>query len=280
VLLNSLPKALNRLLVRAAVLAAFASLSGAVTAGCSRPINVPIATVGLSVFVGPNNRVSGVYPDVLLSGAAKAGCSFNFTVVPRARLEALFTAGQADLLIPASKSPRRDELGIFVPLIHSRATLISLMSQRPVMLHTQDVLDRTDLKVGVVRGFDFGPVYIQLVKDLTQQGRVVQEVDALSVARLLMSGAIDLAIMSPSILVGSIHGQSMTEGLLERLRVEPLEEFTWGDSGAYISKASLSEADQNTLRVLLEQSSSTGAVWNAFQKHYPAKSLEGSIRTR
>ena len=267
--------------VRATAWATFTGLSMGAAAQCSRTINVPIATVGLSVFVeSDKSTVGGVYPDVLRSTGPKAGCDFKFSVVPRARLEALFSAGQADLLIPASKSPRRDELGLFVPLIYSRATLISLASERPTLQRVQDVLERRELKVGVVRGFDFGPAYTQLVKDLTQQGRVVQDVDALSVARLLMVGAIDLTIMSPSILVGAIHEEPKAEGLLERLRIEPLEEFTWGDSGAYISKAALSESDQNALRGLLEQSAGSGAVWKAFQKHYPAKSLTGSIRSR
>lgn len=247
---------------------------------CSRSINVPIAPIGLSVVVSDDHSVTGVYPDVLRGAELKEGCSFNFSVVPRARLDVLFDAGQADLLIPASKSPRRDTQGVFVPLIGSRATLISMLSDRPAFHNAKELLDQRELKVGVVRGFDFGPAYQALLKELTSQGRVVQDMDALSVARLLQAGVVDLTIMAPSILVGAIQGESKTEGLLEKLRFEPIEELPWGDSGAYISRTALSEADQKALRNLLERSASTGAVWKAFQRYYPAKVLVGSIRPR
>lgn len=257
-----------------------AGLPHSVWSECSRTINVPIAPIGLSVVVADDHSVTGVYPDVLRGAELKEGCSFNFSVVPRARLDVLFDAGQADLLIPASKSPRRDKQGVFVPLIVSRATVISMLSDRPAFHNAKELLEQRELKVAVVRGFDFGPAYQALVKELTSQGRVVQDVDALSVARLMQAGVVDLTIMAPSILVGAIQGEAKTDGLLEKLRFEPIEELPWGDSGAYISRTALSDADQKALRNLLERSASSGAVWKAFQRYYPAKALTGSIRPR
>lgn len=247
-------------------------------AQCTRVVNVPIAPIGLSVFVSADDTVGGVYPDVLRSLGGKEGCSFKFSLVPRARLDALFEAGQADLLIPASKSPKRDKLGVFVPLIYSRATLISVAADRPALRSAKELLEHTELKVGVVRGFDFGPAYQELVQELARQGRLVQDVDAVSIARLMQSGAVDLTIMAPSILVGAIQGEPKTDGLLEKLRYEPIDELPWGESGAYISRSALLESEQKALRMLLERSVATGAVWKAFQRYYPASALTGSIR--
>ncbi len=243
-------------------------------------MNVPIAPIGLSVIVGAGDEVTGVYPEVLRNMEARDGCSFKFSVVPRARLEVLFESGKADLLIPATRTPRRDEFGVFVPLIFSRATLVSVTSERPPMLRTKDLLDRSEFKVGVVRGFDYGPAYGALVTELAKQGRLLQDVDALSVARLLQIGAVDGVIISPATLLGAIKGELRTEGLSEKLRFEPLEEFTWSDSGAYISKVAISDTDEKVLIKLLERASTSGAVWKAFQKYYPAKALQGSIRAR
>lgn len=265
--------------LRLLTLAALLALPGWAAAGCTRTINVPIAPIGLSVFVAPDNTVSGVYPEILRSMSTKEGCSFEFSVVPRARLDVLFESGRADLLIPASRSPARDELGLFVPLVYSRATLISVASERPAAKTAQDLLSRRDIKVGLVRGFDFGPGYQALVRELAEQGRVVQEVDAASVGRLMQSGAVDMTIMAPSILVGALLGEPKVAGLVPRLRYEAIEELPWGDSGAYISKH-LNEADTNTLREALERSSKSGAVWKAFLRYYPANALTGSIRAR
>lgn len=260
-------------------MALLASLPGIAAAGCSRNIVVPIAPIGLSVFVAADNTISGVYPELLRNVGLKEGCAFELSLVPRARLDLLYESGRADLLIPASRTPSRDEFGIFVPLIQSRATLISVASDRLVIRNAQELIDRHEIKVGLVRGFDFGPAYQSLVKELTRQGRVVLDVDAASVARTLQSGAIDMTIMAPSILVGAMQADPKAAGLLEKLRSEPIDELPWGDSGVYISK-SVGEADKAALKDMLERAGKSGVVWKAFQRFYPANALTGSIRAR
>lgn len=248
-------------------------------AGCSRSIHVPIAPIGLSVFVDGENGLSGVYPDVLRSAGPKEDCTFEFSVVPRARLDLMYEAGHADLLIPASRSPARDAYGSFVPLIYSRATLISLDSRRSSIRSAQDLLERRQLKVGVVRGFDFGPAYQEVIKALAHQDRLVQDVDAASLARLLQGGTLDLIIMAPSIFVGAIQGDPKLAPITQQLRSEAIDDFPWNDSGAYISK-SVGEPDASALRALLERAAKSGAVWRAFLRYYPANVLTGSIRSR
>lgn len=261
-------------------LATLLGFSEFATAGCSRVINVPIAPVGLSVFVLPDGSVNGVYPEVLRSAASKEGCEFEFSVVPRARLEAMFENGRADMLIPASRSAARDAYGIFVPLVYSRPTLISVRSDRLIIRSAQELVERREVKVGIVRGFDFGAAYQALIQDLTRQGRIVMEVDAASVARLLQSNTIDMTIMAPSILVGAMHADPKAAALIDKLHSQPIDDLPWGDSGAYLSKSGLGEADRNALREILEQSARSGSVWRAFQRFYPANTLTGSIRAR
>ena len=97
----------------ALILLACQLLSLPTWADCSRLMQVPVAPIGLTV-IAKGNEVSGVYPDVLRS-LERGNCLFNFSIVPRARLEAMFEAGKADLLIPATKTPKRDEHGILCP---------------------------------------------------------------------------------------------------------------------------------------------------------------------
>ena len=110
---------------------ALPSLAGA---QCSRDIQVPISAIGASVVVN-GASIGGIYPDLLRSLGAKLGCNFIFTAVPRARLEAMFEAGKADLLIPASSTLRRDQHGLFIPMLGSRPLLISLQGARPHQHH-------------------------------------------------------------------------------------------------------------------------------------------------
>ena len=248
-------------------------------AQCSRSLNVPVAPVGLSVTT-VGETVGGLYPELLRGLGGKDGCTFEFSVVPRARQEAMFETGRADLLVPATRTPRRDELGVFVPMVNSRPSLISLGAARPEVHSLAELLERRELRVAVVRGYDYGETYQSLLKELTRQGRLVHAVDPVSVARMLNSGIADLTIMAPTILIGSLQGDVRVRFLLERMRYEPITELPWGESGIYLSHKSLNEADRNLLRELLERSAKSGAIWRAFQRYYPVANLGDSIRPR
>jgi polar amino acid transport system substrate-binding protein len=246
-------------------------------AACSRVINVPVAAIGQSVIID-GDSIKGIYPDLLRTFAEKEGCTVALTSVPRARLEVLFETGRADVLIPASKTPKRDAHGTFVPLIHNRAMLISLQSGRAPIKSAQELLEQPGIKVALVRGFDYGQAYQALVTALEAQGRVIMEVDGLSVARLLKAGTVEATIMAPSILAGAMVDDERVRDLLDKLRFEALRELPWGDSGAYISNSALGAADKAALQSALERAARSGVVWKGFQLYYPAAVLQGSIR--
>ncbi|MDC8756536.1 substrate-binding periplasmic protein [Janthinobacterium fluminis] len=267
------------LLLRAPLLALGLAAPPGAGADCSRDIVVPVAPIGLSVIVN-GGAVSGIYPELLRSLGAKAGCNFVFSAVPRARLEAMFEAGTADLLLPATGTPRRDLHGRFVPLMGNRPMLISVQSPRAPILNVQELIERREMRIALVRGYDYGETYQALVKELTRQGRVYLEVDTLSVARLLHGGFADATIMAPTILSGTIIGDARVQGMADRLRLEALPELPWGLSGAYISKKSLTPEDQTALRDLLERAAKSGALLDSFQRHYRPEILSSSIRPR
>jgi len=252
-------------------------LSTVAQAGCSRVITVPVSATGQSVIT-EGDAITGIYPDLLRSLSNKEACNFALTAVPRARQENLFETGRADLLIPATRTPKRDRNGTFVALIRNRPMLISLQSARPAIATFQELQERTDLKLVLVRGFDYGQTYQQLAGFLGRQGRLILEVDAVSVARLLKSGAADYTIMTPSILAGALKDDERVRDLQDKLRIESLEELPWGDSGVYISNRSLSPADKSALQDALERAAKSGAVWKGFQRYYAPAILKGSIR--
>ncbi|SFU51358.1 substrate-binding periplasmic protein [Pseudoduganella namucuonensis] len=267
----------RRLVLAAIVLGALSC--GAARAGCSREINVPVAPVGASIIVN-GGAVGGIYPEVLDGPAAKAGCKLVYTIVPRARQAALFEIGKADLLLPATRTPARDRHGTFVPLIGHRATLISLAGTHAPITSAQDLLDRTDLRVAVVRGYDFGEHYQALVAELAKQGRLFREVDTIAIARLMQAGAIDVTIMGPTNFAGAVAHEPRLAALGERLRIEPIPELPWNLAGVYVSHRSLTPADQAILRELLENLARSPAVIEAFQRHHRPDVLAESVRPR
>lgn len=248
-------------------------------ADCSRDIVVPLSSTGASVIVG-NGTFGGIYPELFRSLGPRAGCHFSFTSVPRARQELMFETGKADLLLPATRTPARDLHGIFVPMLGHRATLISLQSPRPPISNAQDLLERRDLRVAVVRGYDYGDAYQALVRELARQGRLFTEVDPAAVARLLSVGAVDVTIMGPTILAGAINREPRVNGMLDRLRLEPIPELPWQQTGVYVSRHSLTPDDRATLLELLERAAKSNAVMEGFQRYHRQEILNESIRPR
>jgi polar amino acid transport system substrate-binding protein len=261
------------------LLAALGLMAGAHAASlCSRDIAVPVSASGASVII-EGEHVKGIYPDLLRSLTAKSGCNFVFTVVPRARQVAMFKAGQADILVPASRTPARDQSGTFVPMIGHRAMVISVAGNRAPITSAQELLDRRELRVAVVRGFDYGEKYTALINELGKQGRLFVEVDIVAVARLLSAGSADLTIMGPTLLAGAIRREPRVQGLHDKLRTEAIPELPWTYSGAYISHT-LKPEDQAALREMLEKAGKSNQVMEGYLRYFRADVLSDSVRPR
>lgn len=250
-----------------------------VHAACARAFDVPVAPLGISVVVD-GDQVSGIYPDLLRTISARTGCEFKLSVVPRARLEALFEAGKADVLMPATSTPRRDRYGVFVPMIATRATLISIDATRAVITSVQELLARRELRVALVRGNDYGDAYLNLVKKLGSQGRLYLEVNPLGVARLLHAGMADVTIVTPMSLAAAIKGDARVQDMLGKLRFEPLHELPWHESGVYISRSSVTPDERAMLASSMRDAYKANAVWQIFKRSYPPEVVAASARPR
>jgi polar amino acid transport system substrate-binding protein len=246
------------------------------SAGCSRALVVPASPLGLSVTV-KGDRVGGAFPEVLDEAAEKAGCKLVYSVVPRARLELMFETGKADLLMTSTRTARRDKYGVFVPLIVSRATLVSIDARRAPIHNMQEMLARRELRVALVRGFDYGPTYHTLAAKLSEQGRVAWAKEPVEVARMLMAGMADMTIMPPSALVGAASLDARIASIRDKVRVEPLDELPWARSGMYISRA-LPEQDRLLLEKALTDAGKSGALYKSLQRLYPPAVLSQATK--
>jgi polar amino acid transport system substrate-binding protein len=245
---------------------------------CSRDIAAPVSANGASVIV-EGLTVKGIYPDLLRAIGPKAGCNFVFTVVPRARQVAMFSSGKADVLVPASRTPARDKFGTFVPMINHRAMLISVNNGRAPITSAQDLLARKELRVAVVRGFDYGEAYTALIDELQKQGRLFVEVDVIAVARLLHAGSADVTIMGPTLMAGAIRRDPRVHSLQDKLKTEAIPELPWHQSGAYLSNA-LKPEDMATIREALDKAGKSNQVMDGYLHYFRADVLNDSVRPR
>lgn len=266
---------LNRLVGLAGVLLLL--VSGLSHAGCSRPINVPVAPMGITITI-EGNHVGGIFPDMLRAEGKLAGCTFDWTIAPRARVEAMFEAGQVDMMLSSTRTAKREQVGLFVPLVATRATIISLDHRRPAIKSFADLLARRDLRVALVRGYDYGEAYNDALEKLAAQNRLILESNAPRVARLLHEGVADLTIMTAVGMAGAITGDERLSGMMEKLRLEPLEELPWSETGIYISRTTVSPADAAIIEKMIASIGRKKTLWEAYKRFYPMHLLTESIR--
>jgi polar amino acid transport system substrate-binding protein len=246
-------------------------------AGCSRPITVPAASTGHTVtFV--NGQAGGMVPELLATIGARAGCTLVWSQVPRMRLEAMFESGSADLMVAATQVARRDRHGLFVPIVEARASLISLSGQRAPISTIAELLKRSEIRVAVVRGYDYGDAYQDLLKALAKQGRLFTEATPTGVARLINASMADVTIMPPASFTAGLEGDARIEGMAGKLRIEPLDELQWIRTGIYLSKSSLAAQDRKLLEDALTASVKTGLWWEGLKRYYSPAMLSQHVR--
>jgi polar amino acid transport system substrate-binding protein len=245
-------------------------------AGCSRIIKVPASPTGQSVIVR-GARVSGVIPDTLRELGAKAGCTFEFPVMPRARMAFQFLeSGQADVMVPASRSAERDLRATFVPMMKWKVELITLKARKITARSVRALLAQKKLRGVAVRSYVFGDEYNALLRQLEQERRIDYADDLAAVGRLLKAGRADFSVMAPSIFMSTLSEDPAARDLLPQLHYQPMDGLPMTESGAYVSRRSLPAADQQVLRGLLADSAK-GTLWRYFQQYYPPDMLRFAV---
>ena len=247
-------------------------------AACSRPITVPVSNIGRAVIV-EGDTVSGIYPDVLRELGEKAGCTFVFPVYPRARSDQMFfDAGTSDIAIPATLLPERAQLATFVPLIKVLPTMVTVRPLDKPPTSTRQLLADKRLRGAAVRSYTFGTEYQGLISDLERAGRIEFTSDLLAVARMLLAGRVDFAIMPPHLLRALLDVTAAEKQITDvQMRSYPLDGLPRVESGVYISRRALSDADQAELRNLFVAAVKTDAFVKGHQKYYPTEILKGIV---
>ena len=248
-------------------------------ADCSRPIQVPVAVSGFSV-IAKGSKFSGIMPEFLGQVEAKTNCRFVFYYVPKNRQEFLFETGKADLLIATVKTDRRENYGHFIPLIQLRATLISVEGKDPAIQSAKDLISRPKLKLVVVRGYDYGPIYQSILEEMKALGRLAVETDPISAGRLMQNNPNYVTIMAPTLFAGVVQTEEILRSLRGKLRFEKLDDLPWNESGIYVSKTSLSPDDQLYLKTQFEKYASTDVVWKAYLSYYTPEVVRLGLRQR
>ena len=265
---------LSRTLALLVILAASAAPAGA---ACSRTIVVPASPTGYSV-IASGAAVSGAIPDMLRTLGARDGCTFAFPVMPRARMAYQFLqSGEADIMVPASRSAERDLQATFVPMMKWKVELIALTTRAIGARSVEALLADKQLRGVFVRSYVFGDAYNAMLRQLEAERRIYYANDLAGVARMLKAGRADFTVNVSALFLSTLASDAAMQADAALFAAQPLAGMPLTESGAYVSRRSLKPADQAALRALLAESAH-GALWQQLQKYYPPALLKSAVQ--
>ncbi|MDR7307627.1 transporter substrate-binding domain-containing protein [Rhodoferax saidenbachensis] len=250
--------------------------SASAWADCSRVIVVPAAPTGFNVKV-VDDLVTGVYPDWLRDVGRRAGCQFQFPVMPRARADSmLFVSNQSDMLLPASQNAERDQKAQFVHVVNLTPSLITLHGLPNVPRDVRALLGRTNMRAALVRSYSWGDEYEALVRELMAENRVDFVNDLETIGRMLRIGRVDFTILPPTLLYSAL--QIASAGIQTgEFRYTALAGLPRSKVGAYLSRQTLSTTDLDLLSSQMLKTSKDGSLRAYFEKYYPQDVVAADI---
>lgn len=238
--------------------------------GCIRPMVIGASPLGTNMTVSPSGDVGGLYPEFLRLVADAGECRFTYTVLPRARALKMLEAGDGiDIIIPAVRTESRDRAAEFVPLIRTRVMLIY---HRRISGDPLKQLADGNLRLNVVRGFDYGPEYQALLARYSALGRMEDVTDPEMLVKKILANRADATILVPQNIAQAVKNLG-AEDELHSVEVPNLP-TQW--SGAYLSKLRLSSSEISAAKANIEAMRDNGSFWKLFKQFTPAWALHAN----
>jgi len=213
---------------------------------CPHPLTVAISPLGRDMEIGQNGSMSGTTVEILKKVEQRTGCPFEFRAMPRVRAWHLYAHDEIDIVPSAIRTPDRDKFGTFVPWICDLVALVTLKDQN---IHIRSVADliESPITVDVVRGFDFGPDYQQLLTDKARAGLLRFATDVEQTVAKLAHGRTQGLLAT----VDTIIDPARKYGIEDQLDIAFLDGIPPVVSGIYLRNSAGSAEEREALLSVL-----------------------------
>lgn len=232
---------------------------------CSKPILVAASSIGRSMMVSADQKVTGITPEIFNTITRETGCVFEYVVVPRARAFLMLKRGEVDIVADATRSPDRDESAYFLEAGRIAPALVSLKTKRPSANTIKELLDGKATLIHI-NGFYFGPEVDAIIDDPRMAGRVSRAPSPELAARMLLAGRADAVICHAITLLEAWD----TWGNGEELVATQLDGMPTITFGTYMSTTRMSPSDRQVFENAMDAVTLRGEVQKLVRKYYPA----------
>jgi len=227
---------------------------------CSREFSVGVSDLGYSAYL-QDGRWQGIVPELAAEMEQRSGCRLKLSPRPRARVLLEFEQGQIDIVTSSMQTAERDRVGHFLPYAYTELDLIVLGDTVP--RNFDELRQRHDLKLGVVRGVRLGIVLDAAVNDMLARKQAEYSPDFDNLVAKLGAGRVQAALI-PSVIHtklrrdGRLPPQAVTVDLPEA-PVEPI--------GLYLNRSNFNADDLRQLQLHLDALRREGWVQAAYARH-------------
>lgn len=208
----------------AASLIMAASATGRGEAACN--LRTGIEPYGVYMFIGADGKAAGVDVDLVQAIADELGCVASFPKMPWARALLELEHGRLDVGTSASRTPERERFARFSAPYRQAQMGIYVRKGETGRYALDGLSGITDagLRLGVMRGFYYGPEFEALMADPAFARQVDIAVDYETNIRKLLHGRIDGFLVDD---IGVMVGALADYGAEDQVEQHPV--FLAGD---------------------------------------------------
>lgn len=244
------------------LLACLFTTATAMAAPCPDTLRAGISELGFSGYL-EQELPRGAAVDVLREAAQRSGCTVELALYPRSRLFVEFDAGQLDVAASAARSDERDRTGIFIPYAMSRFHLVLAARPARPIRSLADFVQYGSGTLNIVRGAFYAPDVLHQLERLRRVHRL-EEVNDFEMAFRKMAAGRAAGTLAPDMVSARLRQEF---GITATSTIVAVPESPTMQVGAYLSRKTLSAAEQEALGKALRAMVQDGSILAIYRRY-------------
>lgn len=235
-----------------------------------------IDNIGKSIIVGIYNsgylyhesHDHGINKDVVEELFKRMKLDYKIEILPRVRISSMIAEGLLHVGVSTVETPERAKDSYFVPYFSEKNDVLA-RSDADISTE-EELLQRKDIKVGIVRGYYYGEHYMELIEKLEDKKMIVQARDTEQLYKMLDDNWIQVTFnFATSYLF-----------YFDYYNIQGIDIYDWApEEGPLVrnlafSKKYFSPDDMAKFQKAIEEMTDDSTIYNIFRKYIPEENAE------
>jgi polar amino acid transport system substrate-binding protein len=227
---------------------------------CARPLTLGLHEHGL---LYTSRSGEGIDKDIADEMSRRSGCRLTLTMLPRARIWQLIESGALDFTLSGITNAQRDKFASFAWYLSNKYYL--LVRRDAEVRSVAEFRRKRSLRIGLIRSFRYGEQANAFVDTLEAQERVTYAGSLEPLYTILLDGGIQAMIIEPFDFPVIAGAQLKAQTTILEFGDPPVPH------GLVMSRKSLSPAQQQAWRDVIQAMRNDGTMRRILEKYFPAE---------